>query len=85
MGQLGVEWTPWRTSYAMKTLGKVLLAILVGVGALIIGEFALGFLFVALNGAFGWPIPTSTTRNIILLTLFVISFFIYKQKHSPKP
>jgi hypothetical protein len=79
------EWTPWQTSYAMKTLGKVLQAILVGVAALIIGEFALGFLFGVLNGAFGWPIPTSTTRNIILLTLFVIGLFIYKQRHSPKP
>jgi hypothetical protein len=79
------EWKHWQTSYAMRTLGKVLLAILVGVAALVIGEFALGFLFGALNGAFGWPIPTSTTRNIILLTLFVIGIFIYRQKHSPKP
>jgi hypothetical protein len=69
----------------MKTLGKLLLAILVRVATLVIGEFALGFLFGALNGAFGWPIPTSATRNIVLLTIFVIGFFIYKQKHSPKP
>jgi hypothetical protein len=62
-------------------IGKVLLAVALGCAALVVSGAVLAFLLGALHGIFGWPVPTYTTQNLILLAIFVIGLLIYREKH----
>jgi hypothetical protein len=58
-------------------ISKVLLAIALGWVALLVAHIVLGFLFGALQGLFGWPIPTTRTTSLILLAVFVLCLLLY--------
>lgn len=60
-------------------IGKVLLAIASGVAAMVVVEMVLAMGFGLLSGLFGWPVPTSTTLNLIALAIFVIGLIIYRE------
>ena len=63
-------------------IGKVLLAIALGVVAMVVVETVLGVGFGLLSGLFSWPVPTPTTRNLIALAIFVIGLLIYREKRA---
>ncbi|HEX9273867.1 MAG TPA: hypothetical protein VGA01_16825 [Candidatus Binatia bacterium] len=71
----------------MKTLrkvllvvGKVLLAIGLGVVAMFVVAMVLGAGFGFLHGLFGWSVPTFATQELIALAIFVIGLLIYREK-----
>ena len=64
----------------MKSVGKLLLAIVLGYVTLIVCNVALGFLFGLLQRLFRWPMPTPTMLNWILLAISASSLLIYRVK-----
>jgi membrane protein implicated in regulation of membrane protease activity len=65
-------------------IGKVLLALALGCVAFIVASTAIAILFGVLQGLFGWPVPTSGTRNLILLAVFVVAYLIYRDRRKQK-
>jgi hypothetical protein len=65
--------------------GQALLAIVLGCIALLIGKFALGFLFGFFGAVFGWGMPTPTATNLILIAVLVIALLIYRNRRNRRP
>jgi uncharacterized membrane protein YdcZ (DUF606 family) len=75
---------PIKIRKVLLAIGKVLLAIVLGCVAVVVGDMALGFLFGVLR-AFGWPSPSFTAMNWILLVAMVLGLIIYRSRSNRKP
>jgi hypothetical protein len=82
------NWGKFHGSLAFRkvlwAIGKALLAVALGCVAWVVGMAVLAFLLGALHGLFGWPVPTSTTQDLILLSIFVICLLIYRERQAYK-
>ena len=65
-------------------VGKLLLAIALGIIAMFVVAMVLAAEFGFLHGLFGWSVPTSTTQELIALAIFVIGLLVYRERRAYK-
>lgn len=68
----------------LRTVGKVLMGLVLGYLALMLAHLLLGVFFGFLQGSLGWPVPSFMARNLILLAFGVVGYILYRNRRKQK-